>query len=1506
MKRLEEIGKRFLAVILAALLLVGSVPIGSVKAEGTEDASFGFVQTSGAGTHEVTYVEGLQIQFHAESSVPGEKTVSYTSSDFSIAEVNPVTGLVSIHKAGDVTITATQGAFTSLDDPSTSYTETVRTCSLKINKAKQTGFAITNGEDAQDTITFDPEHNTYEINLASDDLKGIITYEVEEADQAIADFADSSNGELTINKPGTVHVKVVLTPQGSDAECYEEEEKDFTLTIEGMEQDELAFDIPEPEEFAFKAGESNTFTNVASGGSGDGEITYKIVDMAEENPIASVDINGVVTINGTGSVTVRATKAASGNYREQTKEYELVIKQAQDTLEWNDELAQNPNQTIKYNLNSENQIPLSVEGGSTGEAVTYEIVNQPENEEDWVAEIDGGTGELHILKAGSVVVKATMAGDDSYAAVSTTERTIVIEKAEQLITFGETSSETNRIEVPYGAAFASQAVEETVADVEDGKGYGTGSIVYQITEGTDIVSAVDAETGALTFVTGKTGNVTVKAYKEADDCYAESDAVYCYIKVSNVELPEVPYTITGEKKVEDSDWYTSNVVIYPASGYLISETEILGTEEGWQESITYSDDGQYENKSVYLRNVATGGVTEEVLIQETQNGNAICIDKTKPERLTVSYAPSESVAERIIGVITFRFYKGSVDVTLRAEDTMSGIESLTYYKDEADEGTTILAEDPEMTVDGNSVSYSFRIPEETVNDFEGKISFKVKDKAGNESSYLDDEGLVVDNTAPELLSVAYSDYSTATEISSLDKITAYRSGTRTDVNLFYSDDAQVTFCIKEKYFYAEDVVIEDNGENCASLVRWSEGEGANEHIGTLTLSDDGDHVIMLSYTDPSGNEMDCTSVDSANVSDNCYTTEHLIIDSGQPVIAADFPDNRKEKDGIIYLDEDGNVTLNITEKYFSSKSVDIAVAAVDAEGNSISVTIDGESYIDYLANPANWQQNGEMWTAVVPCDEEATYAWTINYEDFAGRKAEEKKYLLVLDKQAPAVGNVSYADTYKQVLDAQGNVLTDETAWEAGRWLYADAVNVAIPITEANFYQEDVDVKIYRDGVLLENGDGCQYDVTGWQTDSAVKTKHWLSVKLGTDNEHGAKDGIYQIQIAYTDRAGNVMGTFLSRKIEIDTVQPEVSIAYDNLQVMNGQYYYQQKAIVTVEDCHTDLENCRISLIGCDSQGRIVLEKTEEDFEWVAQDTAGQYTCIVDCNSSAAYTLVVTGTDYAGNTRQIQKSFIVDNIAPKAVDLPYDTAYTGSITRIVDENNTTVETADASSRFIYSDEAGFLFQLVEANFRAADAIVTVTRDGEKLANGDGYQYDAGTAWSSVEDTHTLKLSIGKKNKALIDGNYRVTVSYVDLAGNTMKTYTSNVMTIDTTLPEVSISYDNNTVKNKYYYNAERTATITVTDKNIVPDEIEIQVTATDVEGNTVSYATDKRLSSWKQIKGTDDWTATLKFDVDANYAIAISVPDMAEHVVTKKDSFTVDKKKSDVATLRCEYSESVL
>lgn len=193
-----------------------------------------------------------------------------------------------------------------------------------------------------------------------------------------------------------------------------------------------------------------------------------------------------------------------------------------------------------------------------------------------------------------------------------------------------------------------------------------------------------------------------------------------------------------------------------------------------------------------------------------------------------------------------------------------------------------------------------------------------------------------------------------------------------------------------------------------------------------------------------------------------------------------------------------------------------------------------------------------------------------------------------------------------------------------------------------------------------------------------------------------------------------------------------------------------------------------------------------------------------------------------------------------------------------------------------------------------DSFVTITKTlGAEPDYGEWYfvadKKDGGGSW--INDS----ISYGVESGEAKDGDhYKMTVSVVDNAGNESRTddmgnyyifgrtdaelsnaysgHKANDFTIDQTKPVVSVSFDNNNVRNGMYFNAGRTATITVKEHNF--DAGRVVMTAT----NATAGADGK--TGWVQSETDSDvWTKTVTFNPqDAICEFNIKVTDLAGNV----------------------------
>ena len=205
--------------------------------------------------------------------------------------------------------------------------------------------------------------------------------------------------------------------------------------------------------------------------------------------------------------------------------------------------------------------------------------------------------------------------------------------------------------------------------------------------------------------------------------------------------------------------------------------------------------------------------------------------------------------------VTFGLYKGSsLDVYAKANDSQSGVAEYYYYIDNSGSTTTLTAEElsnksfTKVAADKNGTT---KLTEITSGNNYVIYAYAV-DAAGNRSTYISSDGVVLDNTAPQLTNVSTP---------------AKSNGTLSDTS------ATITFTGSEAgtYYY----ILKENGEPAPTVMSdfaaktagdkvdtWTAKEGGS--TGTLTadeantikftgLKADTSYVLYLAATDAAGN-----------------------------------------------------------------------------------------------------------------------------------------------------------------------------------------------------------------------------------------------------------------------------------------------------------------------------------------------------------------------------------------------------------------------------------------------------------------------------------------------------------------------------------------------------------------------------------------------------------------------------------------------------------------------------
>lgn len=237
--------------------------------------------------------------------------------------------------------------------------------------------------------------------------------------------------------------------------------------------------------------------------------------------------------------------------------------------------------------------------------------------------------------------------------------------------------------------------------------------------------------------------------------------------------------------------------------------------------------------------------------------------------------------------------------------------------------------------------------------------------------------------------------------------------------------------------------------------------------------------------------------------------------------------------------------------------------------------------------------------------------------------------------------------------------------------------------------------------------------------------------------------------------------------------------------------------------------------------------------------------------------LEIFATDNSGNThRTVCSDIKIDTTLP-------------TITAFYD-NNAPAGTLGKDT--IFTGSRTLTITVSDRNFVAEMAVITLVDQD----TGRKEKYN----WTGEGTVHQAVIPVQT------DGHYKLTISVTDGAGNASSaisfqegTIAPDLFVLDNTAPKITVSYDNNKAANELYFNAPRTATVRVTERNFDPQRITATITAELESGTHKPY----ELSKWTSEGNTH--TATITFRDSGSYAVAVAGTDAAGNKAGKT-SFT--------------------
>ena len=1375
-------------------------------------------------------------------------------------------------------------------------------------------------------IVYNPDNIHYN-NAASGNLGiGAITYQITEGDAAII---DAVTGELTIQKAGTITVTAI---QAED-EIYSSASASYSLTINKAPQPKFSFETSEPDDIEVT---KSNYTNTASGGREDGEITYEIT----EGDAATIDaLTGTLTFLKAGTVTVRATKAGNDKYEDAVATYHLsIVKLHQKNFKF---LIPDPSDIV-YHSNA--TYTNTAAGGQSEGAITYNIKSGD------AAEINEETGELTLLKAGTVTVMATLEGNDIYEP-ATAQYSIVIQRADQEKLAFEIPSPSNLV-YRDNLKYTNTAIG----------GSGEGIITYEIINGD--AASINETTGELTI--HKSGTVTVKAIKEEDSQYKAASVTYT-VTIDKAYQSSFAFMTTSPEDIKITDrTYTNTVTGIQSSGSLTYK--IISGDA----AIINPDTGKLTFRKI-------GTITVQAILEGDSRYHGasatynLTIKKAKQSQFAFTTSFPSAITYNEHGIYSNKATGGQSGGRITYEITDGHAVNINPYTGDLaliKSGTvTVMA-----TLEGNddydpiTTSYTLTINKAEQTGFSFNDPSPINITYGIGKTYMNAAfgGQSNGNITYELtdgLGAAQIDAHTG-------RLTTVKSGT-----IVIKATLEGNECYKPAY---TSYTITINKADQTGF------EFANQHPSNIVYDSINNTYTNTASGGQSGKAVSYyrTQGDAASV--DAVTGELTIHKSGTVTIKAELPSDdcyntaytfysltieKAEQKGFVFqTPTPTNITYNSNNNQFtntaaggqSGKKVSYAVM----KGSSATVNRD-------TGLLTVWKAGTVTVTADLPGDDcyqdvQASYTITIDKDNqliqfektgtqgmpisiIYGNEFSNAAYEVKDESDADKTGHGIKKITYAIVSDVNGVVkdISDSGVLTFNDSKVGDVVIKAVKpeddcynSTETTYYLKVNYLEAPQEPYQLS---GDTLNTEGWYTgDVTITAKECYEISysnaltgntwsdhLTVDSEGVNAKTIYLRKACANgyDITGDI--NIDGEDIKIDKSNPtDLEISYSKsvmdtvLETITFGFYNSSATVtLTAKDDYSGINEFEWTYsqqIGSSTANNVVSEMNKiqaSDITYSDQTATASFTLTPDETKQYRGSIHFKATDKAGRSSEKydDKVTVIDTIAPSV-----NITYSGELVQKVDSLNQTVLAVDDTTRFIYRGEITATIEVNEANFFEGyqageilnhDMKITVKRDGNIVSD---YKM---TDWEHEDGTDKYISKITLKT----DGNYVIEVMYQDKSSNQMQYqsegenkkgtsgYTSNVLTIDTVAPVINVTYQNkNNDSKSNYYSSGRKATIQITDRNLRPSEVHTLVTAKDVQGNVLSGSGINSMggvSSWTQVS-PNVWQATVTYEEDAVYYFDIDCKDMANNSAPdyRGDSFIVDKTGPSYSSLSLTYS----
>lgn len=729
-----------------------------------------------------------------------------------------------------------------------------------------------------------------------------------------------------------------------------------------------------------------------------------------------------------------------------------------------------------------------------------------------------------------------------------------------------------------------------------------------------------------------------------------------------------------------------------------------------------------------------------------------------------------------------------------------------------------------------------------------EMTFHYKDIVLHPAEDLKTGKFIVDHTAPDTSAMKVS-YSLPWTERVLSAVTFG----------YYNPDVTVTFEAKDltsgvDYFtwsYArEKGTSEINVKSYADTKLSAESDPADPSKSTASI------VLPLKAAEQLRGNIAFTATDQyGNTSKKITDKKHrIVVDTIAPTMTAEYAQASRIVGRRMYYNKNVTATFTVNEANFYKEDVVIELSKNGGDFVPVSskwkdVSADVHVGTCTIKAPQNHSGDGD-------------YVFRVKYTDRSKNKMKTYKSNTITVDTIKPVMEVSYSN--RNVI----NTMKDAENHE--RQYFDETQTATITVTEHNFKADEVDFRIIaRDAAGRELEAGSLARKTSWSTRG---DKHTLTITYPGDAN-------YTFDAAYTDLAANKVRDYEEDYFTVDKGAPtNLNVSYSSsvldtvLQAVTFGFYNARTTVtITADDqvagVHGFHYNCTLASGVSSVNAELINQAMDEagvTYSNVRGTAATQFDIPRDAlgNSNQFHgNISFTATDRSGNESaqfSDQKRIVVDNISPTS-----DVAY-----------NTPVQ--ESGGVAYYDGAVNATVTVNEANFYAEDVEVSVTRDGAS--------YPVTPSWSdSSADVHVGTFNLND------DGDYFVTINYEDKSQNTMATYTSDQITVDTEIEEPVIMVNGEEADGKAFKD-EVIPEVSFEDINFENYEIQLTRTRYDERDADVTETFMEGGVSTNDQGGTGSFDTFEKDqDVDGIYTMTVSMEDKAGHSSEASATFTVNR-----------------